>query len=99
MSGAELRALGGSLGGAMGTVAADYVAFLATGPGPGAHEDAKAFAGHHAAARTALAHLEHLIKLVRAASPGADVPDTASLVEAARAGIAATEDEPHDDEA
>ena len=49
-------------------VVADYEAFVARGPAPGAQEDPKAFTAHHAAARSALAHLEHLMKL----APGAE---------------------------
>lgn len=45
----------------------DYNAFVVRGPVPGTHDDAKAFAAHHAAAKAALTHLEHLMKLARAA--------------------------------
>lgn len=84
-------------------VARDYGAFLLAAPVPGGHEDAKAFAAHHAACRAALGHLEALLKLIRTASGAApegeaDHPDVASLLLAARAGIAATEDPSHDDE-
>lgn len=53
-------------------VAQDYRAFVAAAPAPGTHEDPKAFAAHHAAGRAALAHLEQLLKLLRAAAAGGD---------------------------
>jgi len=84
-------------------VARDYGAFLLAAPVAGGHEDAKAFTAHHAACRAALGHLDSLLKLIRTASGAApdgeaDHPDVASLLLAARAGIAATEDPSHDDE-
>lgn len=48
---------------ALRKVVADYKAFVERGPAPGAREDPKAFTAHHAAARSALAHVEHLMKL------------------------------------
>lgn len=57
------------LAAAMLKVAEDYRSFVAQGPAPGTHDDAKAFAAHHAAAKSALAHLEHLLKLARAQGP------------------------------
>ncbi|UFN47965.1 hypothetical protein LPC08_18390 [Roseomonas sp. OT10] len=83
-------------------VLADYEAFVSRTPIEGVHEDPKAFAAHHAAAKTALAHLEHLLKLARSAAAGqaasGDCPD--ALLTQARAAIAADcteEDEPDDD--
>ncbi|MDJ0386728.1 hypothetical protein QMO56_01265 [Roseomonas sp. E05] len=70
----------------------DYNAFVARGPAPGAHDDAKAFAAHHAAAKAALAHLEHLLKLARAAGAGEDetgLARAAALLRQARGALAA----------
>ena len=91
----ELRA-------AIRRVVADYGAFVAREPMPGAHEDPKGFAAHHAAAKTALAHLEQLLKLARSALAGqAPAGESAdALLTQARAAIAADtteEDEPDDD--
>lgn len=70
-------------------VVEDYEAFLAAGPAPGAHGDAKAFAAHHAAGRSALAHLEYLLKLGRASAPNSVVEEEAAVLLArARAEIA-----------
>ncbi|MFT8246322.1 hypothetical protein [Roseomonas sp. BN140053] len=79
-------------------VVQDYDAFLSAGPGPGGHEDAKAFAAFHAAARAALAHLEHLVKLARSITPGdaAGAGESAQLLAQVRAEIA--EREAHDDD-
>ncbi len=60
------------LAAAMLKVAEDYRSFVAHGPAPGTHDDAKAFAAHHAAAKSALAHLEQLLKLARAQGGGAE---------------------------
>jgi len=82
----------------------DYEAFLAAGPGPGGHEDGKAFAAFHASARAALAHLEHLFKLGRSlASPDAglaEAEEDARLLTRTRAAIAegASHDEDEDDD-
>lgn len=88
----ELRA-------AIRRVVADYGAFVAREPIPGAHEDPKGFAAHHAAAKSALAHLEQLLKLARAslaAAPAGD--DVQALLTQARAEIAAEgeDDDGHD---
>jgi hypothetical protein len=67
---------------AVAEVTADYLAFLRS-PRPDEPEDAKAFAARHAAAKTALSHIEQIIKL-------ADTPvetteaDTESLLHEAR---------------
>lgn len=50
---------------AMDVVAESYLDFLGCGPEPGTGDDAKAFAAHHAACKTALAHLDALVKLAR----------------------------------
>ncbi len=63
-------ALAAELESAVMRVAEDYGAFVSRGPAPGTHDDAKAFAAHHAAAKSALAHLEHLMKIARAAGAG-----------------------------
>lgn len=83
-------------------VLADYEAFVSRTPIEGAHDDPKAFAAHHAAAKTALAHLEQLLKLARTALAGqAPAGESAdALLTQARAAIAADrteEDEPDDD--
>ncbi|MFC3126813.1 hypothetical protein ACFOD4_17245 [Pseudoroseomonas globiformis] len=77
-------------------VVEDYNAFLERGPAPGTHDDAKAFAAHHAAAKSALAHLEHLLKLARAAASGdqeSHVDHAADLLRRARRAIAAAPDD------
>jgi len=73
-------------------VVEDYNAFVARGPAPGTHDDAKAFAAHHAAAKSALAHLEHLLKLARAAGAGEEetgLAQAAALLRQARGALAA----------
>ncbi|WP_419899745.1 hypothetical protein [Roseomonas sp. USHLN139] len=72
-------------------VVEDYGAFVARGPAPGAHDDARAFAAHHAAAKAALAHLEHLLKLAGPAAAGeADgVARAEALLRQARGALAA----------
>lgn len=52
-------------------VRADYAAFLRTGRGE--EEDAKAFGARHAAAKAALAHLEHLMKIAGGAEDAEEV--------------------------
>jgi hypothetical protein len=74
----------------------DYGAFIARGPAPGTHDDAKAFAAHHAAAKSALAHLEHLLKLARAAGAGEDVAgvvQASALLQQARGAMSAEAEE------
>jgi hypothetical protein len=71
-------------------VAEDYGAFIARGPAPGTHDDAKAFAAHHAAAKSALAHLEQVLKIARAAGAGEDVAGVAhasALLQQARGAL------------
>ncbi|EHM03336.1 hypothetical protein HMPREF9946_00298 [Acetobacteraceae bacterium AT-5844] len=81
-------------------VAEDYGAFIARGPAPGTHDDAKAFAAHHAAAKSALAHLEHVLKLTRAAGIGEEVAGVAhanALLAQARGALAGEAEEEEDD--
>jgi len=79
-------------------VVEDYNAFVDRGPAPGGHDDAKAFAAHHAAAKAALAHLEHLLKLARAggAAEVGGVDDAEAVLRQVRAAMAAS---PEDEEA
>ncbi|MBO1075755.1 hypothetical protein [Roseomonas marmotae] len=91
-------ALAAELEAAVMRVVEDYGAFIARGPAPGMHDDAKAFAAHHAAAKSALAHLEHLLKLARAAGAGEEVAGIAqahALLRQARGALAV---EPREDE-
>ncbi len=79
-------------------VVEDYEAFLAAGPAPGSHGDAKSFAAHHVAGRAALVHLEYLLKLGRASAPDAPVDeDAATLLSRARAEIARELDDDEDE--
>jgi len=67
---------------AVAEVTADYLAFLRNAR-PGEPEDAKTFAARHAAAKTALSHIEQIIKL--AAAPTEDATtETDSLLHEAR---------------
>jgi len=76
-------------------VVEDYNAFVDRGPAPGGHDDAKAFAAHHAAAKAALAHLEHLLKLARAgeATEAAGMDDAETVLRQVRAAMAASPQE------
>lgn len=99
MSGAP--SLGADLERVVKQVVDDYAAFVERGPGPGMHDDAKAFAAHHAACKSALAHLEHLLKLLRAAKAPAESDETqaaAALLTEARGALSATQDEEEIDE-
>lgn len=72
-------------------IARDYAAFVAQMASQVHHGDAKLFAAHHVAARTALAHLEHLLKLQASASGkdgGADLLEAQTLLIEARQAIA-----------
>jgi hypothetical protein len=93
-------ALAGELEAAAMRVVEDYGAFIARGPAPGTHDDAKAFAAHHAAAKSALGHLEHILKLARAAGAGEDEAGmlrASALLKQARGALPpATEDEEED---
>jgi len=87
---------------ALRKVVADYEAFVERGPSPGAHEDPKAFTAHHAAARSALAHLEHLMKLAPGASAAEPGAEASTLIAAARRSIQMADKEdgemPEDDD-
>ncbi|MBB5692262.1 hypothetical protein [Muricoccus pecuniae] len=74
-------------------VAEDYEAFVSRGPAPGTHEDPKAFTAHHAAARAALAHIEHLMKLNRGGAEGEAAAETGALLAEARRSIRLAEQE------
>lgn len=81
-------------------VVEDYGAFIARGPAPGTHDDARAFAAHHAAAKAALAHLEHLLKLARAHGAGEEehgVARAQALLQQARGALAAPPEEDGED--
>ncbi|MBC9207316.1 hypothetical protein IBL26_10750 [Roseomonas aerophila] len=81
-------------------VAEDYGAFIARGPAPGTHDDAKAFAAHHAAAKSALAHLEQVLKIARAAGAGdemAGVAQANALLLQARGALSEVEEDDGDD--
>ena len=73
--------------GAVRKIVADYKAFVERGPAPGAQEDPKAFTAHHAAARSALAHLEHLMKLNRGQVQSDAVAEAGALIAEARRSI------------
>jgi hypothetical protein len=93
-------ALAAELDSAAMRVVEDYGAFIARGPAPGTHDDAKAFAAHHAAAKSALAHLEHLLKLARAAGAGKEVTGVAqahALLLQARGAMSAEAREDEED--
>lgn len=79
-------------------VVADYEAFVSHGPAPGTHEDPKAFTAHHAAARAALAHLEHLIKLNRGGAETDVSAETGALLAEARRSIRLAEQEDREGE-
>ena len=79
-------------------VVEDYEAFLAAGPAPGSHGDAKAFTAYHAAGRAALAHLEQLLRLGRASVAEAALSEDPSVLLArARAAIAGEPDHDEDE--
>ncbi len=88
------------LRGAVNLVMEDYLRFLHAGPEPGTGDDAKAFAGHHAACRAALAHVEALVKLGRVmGAQGPAAEDAATILVEARQAIAAfPEEDPHGEE-
>lgn len=67
---------------AVAEVTADYLAFLRA-PRPEEPEDAKAFAARHAAAKTALSHIEQIIKLAETPAEATE-PDTETLLHEAR---------------
>ncbi|MBI0536043.1 hypothetical protein D9599_10710 [Roseomonas sp. KE2513] len=79
--------------GALRKIVADYKAFVERGPAPGAQEDPKAFTAHHAAARSALAHLEHLMKLAPSEASGEAGSEAGTLIAEARRSIRLAEKE------
>ncbi|SHJ84132.1 hypothetical protein SAMN02745194_03511 [Roseomonas rosea] len=79
-------------------VVADYEAFVSRGPAPGMHEDPKAFTAHHAAARSALAHLEHLMKLNKGQAETDAVTEAGALIAEARRSIQLAEQEDREGE-
>ena len=87
---------GPDLRGALAMVAESYLRFLHAGPDPGTGDDTKAFAGHHAACRAALAHLEHLLKLAPLmGAEGAERDEATTMLVEARHAIAAIEEDDH----
>ena len=80
------------LRGAIRRVVDDYEAFVARGPSPGTHDDAKAFAAHHSAAKSALTNLEYLLKLARSAGAGEEqgVAEAGALLRQARSALVET---------
>lgn len=74
-------------------VVADYRGFLTRLPAPGTQDDPKAFTAHHAAARSALAHLEHLLKLTRSSADADTAVEATALIAEARRSIQAAEQE------
>lgn len=88
--------LKGELPGRIAQAIASYDAFAGTEP----PLDAKGFAAHHAACKSALAHMDLLVKLARwagaeAANGAADDDGVAHLLAEARAAL---DDEADDDE-
>ncbi|WP_245614980.1 hypothetical protein [Muricoccus aerilatus] len=79
--------------GALRKIVADYKAFVERGPAPGAQEDPKAFTAHHAAARSALAHLEHLMKLAPSETSAEAGGEAGALIAEARRSIRLAEEE------
>lgn len=96
----EVSLRGSELRSALDVVLGDYLRFLHAGPEPGTGDDAKAFLGHQAACRAALAHLDALVKLGRALGAETNATeDTATILVEARQAIAAIEEEdPHGEE-
>ncbi|MFC0407873.1 hypothetical protein [Roseomonas elaeocarpi] len=93
----EQPLFGPELGRVAQRVVRDYEAFVAAGPPTAGPEDAKAFASWHAAAKTALAHLEQLLKLLRtAASPDPVVDEAERLLSQARSEIEEAGDDDED---
>jgi len=88
---------GPELGRVAQRVVRDYEAFVTAGPPAAGPEDPKAFASWHAAAKTALAHLEQLLKLLRtAASPDAAEGEAERLLSRARSEIEEAQDDDED---
>jgi len=83
-------------------VLAGYETFIAHSGTAAEDGDAKAFTAHHAAARSALAHLEQLLKLAAESGSEAQLRDVSTTLQEARqqiAGLEAEEVPPDADEA
>lgn len=92
----EVTLRGPDLRSALDVVAGDYLRFLHAGPDPGTGDDTKAFAGHQAACRAALAHLEQLLKLAALmGGEGADCDEATTILVEARHAIAEIEEDDH----
>jgi hypothetical protein len=77
----------------MDIVAESYLGFLHCGPEPGTGDDAKAFLAHHAACKSALAHLDALAKLARSmGSAPAEAEEARVMVVEAREALAQFEE-------
>lgn len=76
---------------ALAVVMRDYRAFIGEGS-PEPHDDPKVFATWHTSARTALGHLEQLLKL-QTASGGAPSTEAAELLAQAISALGEAEDE------
>jgi hypothetical protein len=87
---------GADMSGAMEQVVRGYMEFTRLGPERGTADPAKAFAAHHAACKAALAHLEMLMKIARAAAPHGDSEETHAMLVKARAEIAQTPEDESD---
>ncbi len=96
----EVTLRGPDLRTALDVVLEDYLRFLHAGPEPGTGDDTKAFLGHQAACRAALAHVEALVKLGRLMGAEAGTAEDAAtiLVEARQAIAAIEEEDPHGEE-
>jgi len=76
---------------AVAVVVTDYREFLEKDPPP-TSDESKAFAAWHSACRTALAHLDHLLKLLRDAG-GEPSAEAAELLAQARRMMGEPEEE------
>lgn len=71
-------------------------------PRKGEEIDAKESANRHAAARAALSHLDHLLKMIASGAPGDERPSAGEVLASARAEIGedtAPEETPEADDA
>ncbi len=71
----------------------DYQRFLASAPADGEAGDSKAFAARHAAARSALAHLDQLMKLAGESLEEEDAAANTDCIAQARRALAFLSDE------
>ena len=86
------------LAGAFRRVMADYEDFVTAHHAADDRADPKAFAARHTAARTALGHLEHLMKLLGDDGAEAELTDLAGRLADARRNIAALPSEEAEDD-